>query len=150
MASRREGAGAVLLDDGRVLIVGGYFQGWLRTAELFDPLDGGTRSAGTMVGPGRNSHGVVKLLDGRVMVLGGQVNIGVRTTFVDFYNLDGGWSAGPTLPRAREAHATVRLNDGRVLAAGGLVALGDGGIAATNTCDIFRPDAGNWTTTGAM
>lgn len=65
----RDGATATLLDDGRVLVVGGYGDGG-RSAEVWDPMTeafsatGDTRQA-------RHNHTATLLPDGRVFVSGG-------------------------------------------------------------------------------
>ena len=68
----RRGHTATLLDDGKVLIVGGDNQsGMIRQAEIFDPAaQSVTLSAASIVA--RTDHTATKLSDGRVIVIGGQ------------------------------------------------------------------------------
>ena len=66
-------AGAALLADGRVLIVGGFGQeeqGTLATAELFDPVTLQFTQTGSMATP-RAEPLVIGLRDGRALVVGG-------------------------------------------------------------------------------
>lgn len=81
LASREQPIG-VLLDDGRVLILGGDItepvivdggyqgQATYSTAEIFDPATGSFHAAGPMVGKGW-SPSAIRLADGRVLVLDG-------------------------------------------------------------------------------
>lgn len=68
----RRGHTATLLDDGKVLIVGGDNQsGMISQAEIFDPASQAVSlSAASIVA--RTDHTATKLPDGRVMVIGGQ------------------------------------------------------------------------------
>ena len=76
MMTARHKLAAVLLSDGRVLVVGGSdnrdWRGEYASAEIYDPATGRFTSAGDM-----NSkrfklvHGAVRLADGRVLVAGG-------------------------------------------------------------------------------
>ena len=76
LSVQRASAAAVLLQDGRVLITGGYDCGrggedgiW-PTAEIFDPETGTFSSTGSMH-TGREFHTATLLADGRVLIAGG-------------------------------------------------------------------------------
>ena len=64
----RDEPSLTLLDDGRVLIIGGYKAS--NQAELWDPRSGVFRSAGR-IWHARWGHAAVLLSDGRVLVVGG-------------------------------------------------------------------------------
>ena len=66
---------AVLLDDGRVLVIGGYFAGATGngSADLYDPSANTFGPAGTMTSP-RLGQSATVLADGRVLVAGGAVD----------------------------------------------------------------------------
>jgi hypothetical protein len=72
---RQQHTGTVL-DDGRVLVTGGYWsdgQHWkvLSSAELYDPATSGFSVIGS-IGVPRSSHNAVLLEDGRVLIVGGE------------------------------------------------------------------------------
>ena len=71
MAEAREGAAAVLLPNGRILITGGEgANGLLASAEIFG-IDGSFHPASSMH-TARRGHSAVLLKDGRVLVAGGE------------------------------------------------------------------------------
>ncbi len=66
-------AHATLLDNGKVLITGGFGQGdngYTDSAELYDPATGAFSPTGGMT-VARESHTITKLQDGRVLITGG-------------------------------------------------------------------------------
>jgi hypothetical protein len=63
------------LNDGTVLIVGGYRDGdVLASAELYDPADGAWRPTAPTILP-REGHEATLLADGRVLVAGGSAGL---------------------------------------------------------------------------
>jgi hypothetical protein len=66
---------AVLLHDGRVLVLGGYFAGAAGngSADLYDPVTSSFGPAGTMASP-RLGQSATVMTDGRVLVAGGAVD----------------------------------------------------------------------------
>ena len=82
LARVRYNDAAVLLPDGRVMIVGGWetYNGYeaalLNTAEIYDALTG-TWSTSAPLAIGRVSHTATLLPDGRVLVTGGETSRGV-------------------------------------------------------------------------
>jgi hypothetical protein len=83
MSTPRSSFAAALLEDGRVLVAGGWNDGRLSSAETYDPARNLWAGAGSMSVP-RNGHGAVRLPDGRVLLAGGWSSTGtfwpVRTT----------------------------------------------------------------------
>jgi hypothetical protein len=82
--------GMVLLDDGRVLVVGG--NSYLRFAETWDPAAGFWTNTGAMFNARGSNFGLARLNDGRVLLDGGAV----PDVFCD--NEGGGCEVGPTHP----------------------------------------------------
>jgi hypothetical protein len=148
----RVGAGAVLLDDGRVLIAGGksgkiilreegpnlYWLTPLKSAEVFDP----ETSSFIRVGDMRQPHylpTMTRLRDGTVLVIGGwrmqgPLVVGMQDAEIFEPFADRFVSAGPTHVARLENTATM-LPDGEVLVAGGI----DGGGNITASVEFFDP-----------
>lgn len=143
----RIGHSATLLDDGRVLVVGGRGVDPLSTladAELFDPKSGKWTAAAPAT-EGRTGHSATLLKDGRVLVCGGATHQG--SAFVALASAElfdpkrGQWRPLPPLAQARQGHAAVLLPDGRVLVAGGA----QQGLGALATTELFDPKTERWT-----
>ncbi|RKI36567.1 hypothetical protein D7Y27_28020 [Corallococcus sp. AB004] len=137
----REGASAQLLDDGRVLVAGGYYNtnvaNYHVTAELYDPAAGSWSYTGSMSQP-RNRAATVKLLDGRVLLAGGTTPQSTNPLSAEFYDATTGtWTAtGPMLARIEKSEL---LPDGRVL-----------GLASGQIVQIYTPATNAWTSLGAL
>jgi hypothetical protein len=125
----RFGHTAVLLADGRALIVGGKVLATnddVLPAELFDPLTNAFTDTGSLrVGRDRCTAWTLPRRRGeaeRVMVVGGSAKEGGtvparRTEIYDAAN--GCFTDGPELIRDRMAHTATPLGKGRVLLVGG-------------------------------
>jgi hypothetical protein len=117
MIEGRQGHTATLLNDGRVLIVGGTCgpgDTWCKyTAELFDPNTGSFSRTGQMAA-NRHNHAATLLPDGRVLVVGGTPAGNVPPP--EIYDPETGMFTRVDLPPV-EAPA-ILLNDGRVLLTG--------------------------------
>jgi hypothetical protein len=76
MTTARYTLSATLLNDGRVLVAGGFGPGFdaQASAELYDPASGTFSATGSMTAA-RARHRAVLLPDGRVLIAGGQTNI---------------------------------------------------------------------------
>jgi hypothetical protein len=125
LAEPRTGGQALLLNDGRVLVSGGYGDAGqdLSTIEIYDPA----RKASAAVTPPAGIHGLpadstaVKLADGRVLIAGGmydQATSSSNSTLI-FDPATGGFVDGPLMAQPRQAPLATLLDDGRVLIAGG-------------------------------
>src|SRR5687767_10823005 len=141
---------ATLLDDGRVLVVGGHGDGWSRldSAELYDPRTGLWTLTGSLGTP-RVWHTATLLADGRVLVAGGDSSSAPpsfgRTGTAEIYDPAAGtWEPTSAMTTARSTHTASRLADGRVLVAGGFH---EDTLA---TAELFDPASGSWSRTGAL
>ena len=131
---------ATLLEDGRVLAVGGY----TRSASLYD-AGSGTWTAAASPLTYHRYHTATLLEDGRVLVMGGE---GASASAVaEVYDpASNTWTATASQPVVRRQHAAVRLRDGRVLVMGGLLSTG----APLAGAEVYEPVTGTWYTTGSM
>jgi hypothetical protein len=172
MATGRAGPHAVLLADGRVLVVGNdstFSSTMVRddsaAAELWDPATGTWRATPSLNRP-RAEFAAVPLADGRALVTGGLdrgaadaspgtvcEGSGLQQSFSSTYVYDArtgqeGWSRAGLLGTARTAPAAAVLADGRVLVAGGYylsAATGSRATAPGAQLAAFRPaGVGAW------
>ncbi|HEV3359109.1 MAG TPA: kelch repeat-containing protein [Pseudonocardiaceae bacterium] len=133
MTDARAGHPAVLLPDGRVLVVGGFLcNGYgmstdLAFCELYDPVTGTWTPTGSMAAP-RGLHQATLLADGTVLATGGDAGKvlldGEHQPFSQWATerydpATGRWAEAATMPSGRCWHRAVLLNSGRLLVIGG-------------------------------
>ncbi len=157
---------ASILDDGRVLMVGGMFDSAgnvTASCELFDPISGAFSPAAPM-GTVRAGHTATRLPDGRVLVAGGTSNLTLTsaTNFTAILNasqdtaeiydpVTDTWTAVPgSMTAPRFLSSAIGLANGDVLLVSGLTS----GISTlvfgvtftipvwTETCDRFSLTTG--------
>lgn len=145
----RSGHSATLLNDGRILIVGGFAREAtppVATAEVFDPKTGAFTAAGKL-GVARGGHSAVRMADGRVLVAGGWIGPRQYTETVEFFDpVTNSFSPGPPMPSIRHAAPGVALADGRVLIAGGQE-VHDRGLTSAL---VYVPESKQWQPVGPM
>lgn len=120
---------ATVLEDGRVLLVGGMGSSSeglcevTRTAETWDPADGKFRKVRGALSVPRVGHAASLLPDGRVLVVGGWTT-GLEYVLAEVF--DPATETFSVVPspddRVRTEHTTLQLEDGSVLVLGGAVA----------------------------
>jgi Kelch motif len=134
-----------LLDDGRVLVVGGFNSdagGELQTAQIYNPATNTWRYTRHLHNQ-RFAHTTTLLSDGRVLVAGGSYGAFIPLRTAEIYDpRTGEWTVTGRMIEHRAFHAAVLLNDGRVLVSGG-------GISRL-TSEIFDPAIGTWTAVANM
>ncbi len=157
------------LDDGRVLVAGGFSNvttdnsvgvtqptsgTQLSSAELYDPATGTWTQTGSMLFA-RERHTATLLADGRVLVTGGLTcPITGRCYYMDKAELydpaTGTWTRTGDMTTPRSGHSATLLQDGTVLVAGGC------GVIPCNqalaSAEIYNPATatGTFTSTGSM
>ena len=144
---------ATLLDDGRVLAVGGYRDQNADTliagSELYDPATGQWQESGELP-LARAWFGQVKLNDGRVLVVGGYTGRSRKRTYLSSAAIydpkSGRWSDTEPMKAARGGFSIARLPDGQVLVAGGVA---EGGLEL-KTAELFDPSTQSWRTAAPM
>ncbi len=138
---------ATTLEDGRVLVAGGWYEVPLASVEIFDPgtgtwteieplHTGRTFHTTTLLADGSvlDGHTATVLEDGRVLVTG---NSGAIAATELFDPVTEAWSEGPPMNQGRAWHAAAPLDDGRVLVCGGEgLNIGNAPIASA---EIFTP-----------
>src|SRR3990172_7090340 len=127
LATARYGHTATLLNNGMVLVAGGFggpvvgAPVLLTSAELYDPATNTWSSAGSLA-HARCGHTATLLNNGMVLVVGGS---GSNNSFsllasAELYNpATNTWSPAGSLATARYYHTATLLNNGMVLVAGG-------------------------------
>ncbi|MFZ5630174.1 MAG: kelch repeat-containing protein [Spirochaetota bacterium] len=142
MASPRQVHTASLLNDGRVLVVGGHDgSGPVATAEIFDPAGNGGLGAFSAIGNlqfARYNHTAAVLQNGKVLVAGGNGTSGFVATAELFDPTAngglGGFVPSGNMTNPSQGAAVAGLADGRVLITGGI-----GNAGYLNSSEIFDP-----------
>jgi hypothetical protein len=114
---------ATLLDDGRVLVAGGYADGITSSAEIYDPKTRSFTETGSLQ-TARCKHTAGLLPDGKVLIAGGSDSRGWNENLssTEIYDLrTGKFTAGSSLndSRFKLPDEGVRLLSGKLLVAGG-------------------------------
>ena len=153
MNEPRVGHKAVLLGDGRVLVIGGAdrrhgLNRWnaIASSELYDPSADRWTRTGDMA-QSRASPTATLLRDGRVLVAGGLDAATRSLASAEVYDpASGTWSPVGDMLHRRAFHAAVLLDDGTVLVTGGNVDEED----AIPHAEVFDPRSGSWSSVEAM
>ena len=135
---------ATVLDDGRVLIVGGYTSLDTDTArvEIFDPATNTFNETGSLR-TARHGHSATLLTDGRVLVIGGYALPQGWLSDAEIYDPETEqWSTTQPLFPHGVCHTATLLDDGRVLVMGGSIRSGHPG--SDDRVEIFDPDTNHW------
>jgi large repetitive protein len=139
MSTIRQGAAAVLLPDGDVLVTGGNTPDGgasLSSAELYDPATGKWSTTGSM-NDARDGATATVLPDGTVLAAGGCDACSNQPALASTEIFDGSfWFPITSMTQPRVFQTATALPDGSVLLAGGGASY-DG--ASTNTAEVFTP-----------
>jgi N-acetylneuraminic acid mutarotase len=145
---------AVLLQTGKVLVVGGYTTTAITSCELYDPASGAwTAAASTNTARYRNT--TTLLSDGKVLVTGGASGK-YPLTSAEIYNPTANtWTVTGTMTIGRYSHTANLLPDGTVVTAGGVgqaISCGKAcvGYIPTAKVDIYNEATGKFTATGPL
>jgi N-acetylneuraminic acid mutarotase len=135
---------ATLLDNGKVLVVGGAsFGNSFASSELYDPATGTWSFTGSLDTP-RVGHTATLLQNGKVLVAGGD-SFGSSELYDP---ATGKWSITGNLHIARSVHTATLLQNGKVLVAGGYPETPY--FDVTNSAELYDPATGTWTITDSL
>ena len=152
MSTIRDHHTATLLQDGRVLVVGGGGEGYASqtSAELYDPAKGSFTRTGSLKS-GRWLHTATLLSDGRVLVAGGRSPKDSTYASAELYNPETGrFTSTGSMKASRQEQTATRLRDGRVLIAGGLQQDGASGWDVLSSTELYDPGNGTFSPAGSM
>ena len=153
MVHPAEPLSAVLLQDGKVLVVG-TGDAPDTGAELYDPVGGSFSEAGS-VNVLRMYPTVTRLNDGRVLIAGGRAISGGPgfTCFASAEVYDpatGKFTLTGSMHAARENATATVLPDGRVLIVGGDLEPGGPNQTVLSSAEVYDPSTGRFSQTGSM
>jgi hypothetical protein len=141
----REAHTATVLDDGDVLIAGGgASEGYLASAEIFDPVTNLWRAAASMNSP-RSEHRAVRLASGKVLVVGGASTGGLVDSAEIYDPVLDRWGAAASSGQIVSQFSLTALSNSRVLLAGGLT--GNRGSAVAL---LYDPTTNTWSPAANM
>ncbi|HYG76272.1 MAG TPA: kelch repeat-containing protein, partial [Planctomycetota bacterium] len=115
MADRRGYHRDVLLPNGDVMVISGY---WVGTCERYNPANN-TWSTTARMASSRFNFTANVLTDGKVVLTGGYDGGGAMASVEEYDPMQNSWLALPRLITGRSSHASVVLNDGKLMVIGG-------------------------------
>ena len=140
---------STLLPNGKVLVIGGYDDGYytntgiFASATLYDPSTG-TWTATSDMPVARYGHTTTLLPNGKVLIAGGADSYSTRLASTILYDpATGMWATTGNMTRARFGHTATLLPSGKVLVTAGA---SDG----VNSAELYDPATGTWAATGVM
>ena len=145
----RSYATSTLLEDGTVLVAGGFstsYSGPLASAELYEPGAGSFVAVGNL-NVARAYHTATLLNNGTVLVVGGQQDsFGDGLASAEIYSpMPGVFSATTGNPTTtRTYHTATLLNNGQVLIAGGYTG------SNQNSVELYNPVSETFALTGSL
>ncbi|MEK6407384.1 MAG: kelch repeat-containing protein [Acidobacteriota bacterium] len=152
MPTSRFGAGAVRLQSGKVLVVGGHSgvrSGFRTEAEIFEPESGSWTSTSPL--PSAHRLSATLLGTGEVLVVGDDPFGSVIPTDYLYGEASATWTPAGPPSRVRYSPVVTVLPSGDVLMAGGYNGQCCSGPTGTfNTAELYNRSSNSWTPTAAM
>ena len=149
MTAKRDGPGAALLPDGRVLVVGGYQSSgdnYLNSTEIYNPSTN-SFSPGPTLPAKLYAPQVASLSDGRVLIAGGyDGDLGNDVATARIFNPQTGtFSPVGDMVQPLELGGAARLSDGRIMIVGGY-----SNTDSVNTTEFFNPSTNTFSAGPAL
>lgn len=146
MRAKRAAHTATLLDNGKVLIAGGFVSngGGLSSVELFDPTSN-TFTVAENLTVARASHTATLLPNGKILIAGGYNGNYLNSAEV-FNPTTNRFTSAGRMVTARSGHVATLLNNGKVLLAGGVGT----GWTFLSDAELYDPQTNTFTATGGM
>src|SRR6266446_5563248 len=139
---------ATLLDNGLVLIAGGYCNsGDLSSAELYNPATGTFIPTGSLI-TARDSHTATLLNNGLVLLAGGEGTYDELSNAEVYNPATGTFIATGSMTTARYLATATLLNNGQVLITGGVGNYD--GPDYLSSAELYNPATGTFTATGSL
>jgi N-acetylneuraminic acid mutarotase len=150
MATVRREHTATLLQNGKVLVAGGFNNaiGEVATAELYDPTTGTWTNTGNL-SIARHGHTATLLPNGKVLVAGGYNEVQTLAQAELYDPATGTWTNTGHLNDTRGHHTATLLPNGKLLVAGGYIYT-NGQSQYLSSAELYDPASGTWTLTGSL
>jgi hypothetical protein len=157
MTTPRNGHAATLLDDGTVLVVGGFsnlnncpvpITCYLKSSERFNPASG-TFAAGPDMTEPRLQPVLARLQNGQVLVVGGSTLTALLATTELFDPVTGAFEASGSMAHNRNRGTATLLRNGKVLVAGG-VGTDAAGLSSWSGGELYDPATRTFSSVGSM
>ncbi|KFE65316.1 Kelch repeat-containing protein [Hyalangium minutum] len=142
MLTSRSNHSATLLSSGKVLVVGGYNNNYLASAELYDPATNTWSAAGVLTSR-RRYHTATLLPSGKVLIAGG-TDGGVLASAELYDPVTNSWSAAAPMGTTRQNATATLLASGKVLVAGGI------NSGFLNSVELYDPATNSWSNAAPM
>ncbi len=144
---------STVLNNGMVLIAGGYNGNVLASAELYNPAAGTFTPTGSL-NTARLYHTATLLDNGMVLIVGGSDDNGNILASAELYNpATGTFTPTGSLNTARELHTATMINgtiNGTMLNGMVLIAGGQGSGGALASAELYNPMTGTFASTGSL
>lgn len=134
--------------DGQLLAAGGTYNGYLSSAELYDPIVGQWTATSPLT-TARGRHSATLLPTGKVLIAGGSSTSGVLASTELYDPNTGTWASTGAMATARAGHTALLLADGRVLVVAGY-SLGTSDSLGLASAELYDPTTGTWAPTGSL
>ena len=147
---------ATPLNNGKVLVVGGFNGSSMKTSELYNPTSATTGTWTTVRSTSipRYQHAATLLSSGKVLVTGGRCGNGCVYPSAEIYNPTANtWTPTGNMKLGRALHSAVPLANNTVLVAAGGVMSGCGRsfcLRATATAEIYDVASGTFSAAGSL
>lgn len=129
----------VRIDNGEIVMLGGYMYNIIATTQNFIPSTGEWLE-GTAMAQERKGHRAVLLKNGKILVTGGSFSDNHFTSTELYEPATNTFTKGADMNYTHTGHTITALKDGSVLVVAGYRS----NAAFSNKCEIYYPDKNEW------